>query len=76
MQQKRKSVDDWIEGECITWKGHQGFVNFIDKDYITMCIREYCKPEEDLKACKQRDNQVNVIIHNQYWNEVIPCDSK
>lgn len=76
MQQKQKTVDDWIPGEIITWKDQSGFVNFISNDYITMCIREYCKPDEDLECCKRRSNQVNILIFRQYWHEVISCDSK
>lgn len=76
MQQKKKSVDDWIEGEHITWREHSGYVNFIGKEYITMCIREYCNPEEEGAMCKREMKQVNLLIYSQYWDEVIPCDSK
>ena len=76
MQQKKKTVNDWIQGEIITWKNNSGYVNFISNDYITMCIREYCKPDGDLEVCKRKSNQVNVLIFRQYWHEVMPCDSK
>jgi len=76
MHQKRKTVDDWNEGEYITWRDHSGYVNFIGKEYITMCIREYCDPDNDGANCKRETKQVNLLIYPDYWHEVIPCDSK
>jgi hypothetical protein len=76
MQQKRKSVDDWIEGECITWRGHRGFVNFICDEYITLTIKEYCIPDQSAWNCIRNPNQVNLLVYREYWHEVIPCDSK
>ena len=63
-------LSDWIQGEIISWKEHTGYVNFISEHYITMCIREYDKPEEVAEHSKRNTNQVCLIIYPQYWHEV------
>lgn len=75
MQQNRILVDDWIRGEIIEYDGHSGYVNFISNEYITMCIREYCKPEEDATCCKNKMNQVCVLIFPNDWHKVIRKDN-
>ena len=31
----------FIEGQSVTYKGLDGFVNFISEDYITICFKKY-----------------------------------
>ena len=76
MQQNRILVDDWIQGEIIEYNGFSGYVNFISHEYITMCIREYEKPEEVAKHAKHNMHQVCLLVFNQYWDKVIRKDSK
>ena len=58
-------------GQHIRWKEHEGYINFIDPDYyLTLCIREYVKCEEDQHRCKRRTNQVCIVVPTQYWNEI------
>ena len=76
MQKKRILVDDWIQGEIIEWNGHSGYVNFISHEYITMCIREYCKDEGSAYHCRNKMNQVCILVYNQYWDKVIRHDNK
>ena len=76
MQKNRILVDDWNQGEIIEYDGHSGYVNFISHEYITMCIREYCKPEEDANCCRHKMNQVCVLIFPNDWHKVKRHDSK
>ncbi len=76
MQENQVLVTDWIKGEIIEWNGHSGYVNFISHEYITMCIREYCKPEEVAKHAKNHMHQVCVLIFPHDWHKVIRKDNK
>jgi len=70
------TVDEWNQGEIISWKGHTGYVNFISPQYITMCIKEIQKEGEEALVSKRDVNQVCIVIHSQYWGDVYREESK
>jgi hypothetical protein len=70
------TVEEWIKGEIISWKGQKGYVNFISPQYITMCIKEIEKDEEEALVSKRNVNQVCILIHAQYWGDVHREESK
>jgi len=61
---------NWKHRELVTWKDIRGWVNFIDKDYITICIKEWLKEEEVRIHARRPHHQCNVVCSNIYWNEV------
>jgi tellurite resistance-related uncharacterized protein len=69
-------LTDWIQGEHVTWKEFKGYVNFISESYITICIREYDKPEHVAKHSKMKTNQVCLLVFPQYWHQVERTGSK
>ena len=54
----------------VRWKDDEGFVNFIDEEMITICVREWEKTPELAEHSIHRLNQVNVVCHKEYWGEV------
>ena len=80
MKENRILVDDWIQGEIIEWNGHSGYVNFISHECITMCIREYSKPEEVAQPYRTsrilscllliNTNSSSLTVMNRYCIEV------
>ena len=62
---------EFFHGQSVSYREHSGYVNFISESYITICIKEYCKPSEDLVCCKRNTNQVNLLVFREYWNEVV-----
>ena len=51
----------------ITFKGVEGFITFKCKDYITYCIHQYKKDEEERKHARREYTQVNVLIYRHEW---------
>jgi len=62
---------NWRKGERIEWKSDSGVVNFIDEEYITMTTREWDKCKLVIEHSRYPKHQVNVVIHNIYWKDVI-----
>ena len=54
----------------VRWKDDEGFVNFIDDEMITICVREWEKSPELAEHAGQKMNQVNVVCHKEYWGDV------
>ena len=54
-------------GDNITFKGVEGFITFKCKDYITYCIHQYKKDEEERKHARREYTQVNVLIYRHEW---------
>ena len=63
-------MSEFFPGQSVSYREHSGYVNFISEQYITICIKEYCKPSEDLECCKRNSTQVNLLVFREYWNEV------
>ena len=62
---------NWKKGERVKWKSDEGFVNFIDEEYITICTKEWEKCERILKTSLRPKNQVNIVCYAEYWEDVI-----
>ena len=62
---------NWKKGERVKWKSDEGFVNFIDEEYITICTKEWEKCERFLKTSRRPKNQVNIVCYAEYWEDVI-----
>ena len=63
-------MSEFFPGQSVTYREHSGYVNFIGDSCITICVKEYCKPSEDLQCCKRNTNQVNLLVFREYWEEV------
>ena len=61
---------EFFPGQSVSYREHSGYVNFIGETYITICIKEYCKPSEDMEHCKRNSTQVNLLVFREYWKEV------
>ena len=68
---KSLTVDDFKQGEIITWKEHTGFINFISPEYITLCIRTYDKPQEVAQHSRHKQNTVCLLIFREEWNNIV-----
>jgi len=68
---KSLTVDDFKQGEIITWKEHTGFINFISPEYITLCIRTYDKPKEIAEHSRHKQNFVCVLIFPTEWDNIV-----
>ena len=64
-------MQEFFPGQSVSYREHSGYVNFISEKYITICIKEYCKPTEDLECCKRNSTQVNLLVFPEYWHEVV-----
>lgn len=64
-------MNEFFPGQSVTYREHSGKVNFIDNDYITITIKEYCIPKEDAQNCRRNCAQVNLLVFRQYWHEVL-----
>ncbi|WAX23040.1 hypothetical protein [Synechococcus phage S-M1] len=63
-------MSEFFPGQSVSYREHSGYVNFIGDSYITICIKEYCKPSEDMEHCKRNSTQVNLLVFREYWKEV------
>ncbi len=52
-------------GDRVRFRDEEGFVNFIDTAYFTLCVRQW----ED-KGKKNGVGQCNLLIYRKYWDEV------
>ena len=62
---------EFFPGQSVTYREHSGFVNFIGESYITLCIKEYCNPNEDGEYCRRKTRQVNLLVFKECWHEVV-----
>ena len=60
----------FIHRQRVRWKDDEGFVNFIDEEFITICVREWEKTPELAEDSIHKLNQVNVVCNKQYWDDV------
>jgi hypothetical protein len=63
-------------GQKVRWKNDEGYVNFIDEEYITICVHEWDKCDILKKHSRKPTNQVNVVCYNTYWDDVIDLELK
>lgn len=68
---KDLTVDDFKQGEYITWKEHKGFINFISPEYITLCIRTYDKPKQIAEHSRHKQNFVCLLIYSSEWHNIV-----
>jgi hypothetical protein len=66
----------FTHGQQVRWKDDEGYVNFIDEEYITICVYEWDKCDMLKEHARRKTNQVNVVCYNTYWHEVIVLESK
>jgi hypothetical protein len=70
---KPTPTTSFVVGERVKWKHLEGFVNFIDEHYITICVHQYDK--NDPMALTQTE-KVCVLCYPQDWKDVIHEDRK
>ncbi len=68
---KSLTVDDFKQGEIISWKEHTGFINFISPEYITLCIKTYDKPKQIAEHSRHKQNFVCVLIFPTEWHNIV-----
>lgn len=58
--------------DYVKWKkGIEGWVYFVDKDYITIEARVTPKHDEDLKYSPlHKNNRLLVLCYQEQWNEL------
>ena len=61
------TVNDYVK-----WKSHiEGWVYFVDKDYITIESWVRPKTEENYNACSiHRNNRLLVLCYKEQWHEL------
>ncbi|AON98449.1 hypothetical protein LIS021013_079 [Synechococcus phage S-RIM2] len=62
----------FTHGQSVSFRQYSGFVNFISEYYITLCIKEYCNPDEDGISCRRNTRQVNLLVFPNQWKDVYP----
>jgi hypothetical protein len=55
-------------GMMVMYRHTLGWVDFIDKDYITICYID--QPDRSLHTGRY---QASLIVFREYWNEVCCC---
>ena len=63
----KPSLNDYV-----SWtKGVEGWVYFVDKDYITIETNVFPKDEQNIQACSlHRNNRVLVLCYKEQWQEL------
>lgn len=58
--------------DYVKWtKGVEGWVYFIDKDYITIETQVIPKDEENIQACRlHQNNRLLVVCYSDQWNQL------
>jgi len=56
----------------VQYKQHSGFITFIDPCYITICIHEYAKSDEQKKVSKHPNHQCNLLVYPHDYKEIKP----
>tara|TARA_B100000902_G_scaffold254671_1_gene241100 strand:- start:3940 stop:4182 length:243 start_codon:yes stop_codon:yes gene_type:complete len=64
------------KGDYYSLNEHFGFVNFIDKDYITLVLNEWEKREElQIGACSKYQ-QVNLLVYSHQWKDMVKSNKQ
>ena len=63
----KPSLNDYVQ-----WtKGVEGWVYFVDSEYITIETRVIPKDEQNIQACSlHKNNRVLVLCYAYQWNEL------
>ncbi len=63
----KPSLNDYVQ-----WtKGVEGWVYFVDKEYITIETNVFPKDEQNIQACSlHRNNRVLVLCYQEQWNQL------
>jgi len=56
-------MQNFTLGQIVSYKHHTGYINFIDREYITICIRQYPN-----SYTKNNLTQVLLVIHQPLWS--------
>jgi hypothetical protein len=64
----KPSLNDYVQ-----WtKGVEGWVYFVDKEYITIETNVFPKDEQNIQACSlHRNNRVLVLCYQEQWKELV-----
>tara|TARA_Y100000592_G_scaffold30138_1_gene48032 strand:+ start:197 stop:445 length:249 start_codon:yes stop_codon:yes gene_type:complete len=54
----------------LTPEDGEGYINFIDKDYITVCLHEIPHNKEYAEHSRSPFRQVLLLIHRGKWSEL------
>ena len=63
----KPSLNDYV-----SWtKGVEGWVYFVDKEYITIETNVFPKDEQNIRACSlHKNNRVLVLCYKEQWNQL------
>ena len=64
---KPSPTTSFVVGERVKWKHLEGYVNFVDDKYITICV---CSYTIDDPYCLHETQKVCVLCYAQQWEEV------
>ena len=58
--------------DYVSWtKGVEGWVYFVDKEYITIETNVFPKDEQNVRACSlHKNNRVLVLCYVEQWSEL------
>jgi len=64
----KPSLNDYVQ-----WtKGVEGWVYFVDKEYITIETNVFPKDEQNIQACSlHRNNRVLVLCYQEQWSQLV-----
>lgn len=62
----RNIIKSLSVGARVRWKTHEGYINFIDDDYITICVSE--KPNSP--GSKHPTNKCCLLCYASQWDEL------
>lgn len=63
-------MKDFYQGQVLLYKGMQGTVNFIDSEYITLCVNSYDKSEDDQEFALHKKETCCIVIYPNQWSEL------
>lgn len=64
---KPTPATSFVVGERVRWKHLEGYVNFVDDTYITICVCSYTK---DDPYCLHQTQKVCVLCYARDWVDV------
>lgn len=53
-------------GARVRWKGNEGYINFVDDNYITICVSEKPNPP----GSRHSTNKCCLLCYNSQWDEL------
>lgn len=62
----RNIIKSLSRGARVRWKDLEGYIEFVDDAYLTICIGEKPNPP----GSKQPINKLQILVYNQYWDEL------